>query len=452
MRSKKTIIIFFLFSVFVLILLSVSGAILKHHYSQDKKVEKYLILRKLIVPLAELPYSLKSKKFFKDKYEVGTSLKHIKKDRFKRYQKQELETLLIMSRYDGRLKKSLVEIIDTKNFEVIHSYNFNSEKIINSFDFSRIINKGKKKEYLLKSKILGIRNPLINSDGSLIGHLNYSPIFKLDICSNLIWVNERQLYRHKITKDSNDEIWVGGLMYPYSNYIRENKAISFGLFDDDAVSKISQNGELLYSKSVSEILIENKKLPQNFLNKKNPIYLTDVEPAKTDSLYWKKGDLFISAKNLSAIIHFRPSNNKIINFITGPFFMQHDVNIVSNSEISIFNNNNTLDKSSKFSEVIIYNFEKKSFSKKFDNELRQNNFKTPTSGISRILKDGSLFVEEQVHGRLIFFNNKGEKEWEYLNKSDDGKIYRTNWTRLIEDKFLINELYKKIQNKNCKNK
>ena len=63
-----------------------------------------------------------------------------------------------------------------------------------------------------------------------------------------------------------------------------------------------------------------------------------------------------------------------------------------------------------------------------------------------------MFVEEQVHGRLIFFNNKGEKEWEYLNKSDDGKIYRTNWTRLIEDKFLINELYKKIQNKNCKNK
>ena len=42
MRSKKTIIIFFLFSVFVLILLSVSGAILKHHYSQDKKVEKYI--------------------------------------------------------------------------------------------------------------------------------------------------------------------------------------------------------------------------------------------------------------------------------------------------------------------------------------------------------------------------------------------------------------------------
>ena len=155
MRSKKTIIIFFLFSVFVLILLSVSGAILKHHYSQDKKVEKYLILRKLIVPLAELPYSLKSKKFFKDKYEVGTSLKHIKKDRFKRYQKQELETLLIMSRYDGRLKKSLVEIIDTKNFEVIHSYNFNSEKIINSFDFSRIINKGKKKRVSFKIKDFG---------------------------------------------------------------------------------------------------------------------------------------------------------------------------------------------------------------------------------------------------------------------------------------------------------
>ena len=25
-------------------------------------------------------------------------------------------------------------------------------------------------------------------------------------------------------------------------------------------------------------------------------------------------------------------------------------------------------------------------------------------------------VEEQNHGRLILFNNKGEKEWEFVNK------------------------------------
>ena len=39
--------------------------------------------------------------------------------------------------------------------------------------------------------------------------------------------------------------------------------------------------------------------------------------------------------------------------------MQHDVNIIDDSKISIFNNNNTLKENSKYSEVIIYDFEKK---------------------------------------------------------------------------------------------
>ena len=450
MRSKKTIFIIFIFLTFTLLV--ISGATLKHHYSSEKRVEKYFFLRKLFVPLAELPSKLKPHGINKKNYDPSSSSKHQDKKKFKRYLPEKKNLLLVISRFDGDLKKTVVEIVNPKDFQTIHSYNYDNEKIINFFDFSKDINKGKKKDYLQKSINLGIRNPLINPDGSLIGHFNYSPIFKLDICSNLIWVNDKQLYRHKITNDYNNDIWTGALMYPYSEYIKKNKAESFGLFDDDAISKLSQDGKLLYSKSVVEILIENKKLPQNFLNEKNPIYLTDVEPIKTDTKHWKKGDVLISAKNLSAIIHYRPSSNKIINYITGPFFMQHDINIISDKEISIFNNNNTLDESSKFSEVIIYNFESKTFTKKFNNQLKKNEFKTPTSGISRILKDGSLFVEEQVHGRLLFFNSKGEKEWEYLNKSNDGKIYRTNWSRLIEDELLVFELINKIQNKNCEKK
>ena len=168
----------------------------------------------------------------------------------------------------------------------------------------------------------------------------------------------------------------------------------------------------------------------------------------------ENSDVFISSKGLSAIIHYRPETNKVINFIKGPFYI-NDVNIIDDSKISIFNNNNTLKENSKYSEVIIYDFEK-IFTKKFNDQLISNNFKTPTSGISRILNDGSLYVEEQKHGRILFFNPNGELEWEYINKDMKGDIYGINWSRVIENKkykqSLLDLIKKKIVNKSFKMK
>ena len=53
----------------------------------------------------------------------------------------------------------------------------------------------------------------------------------------------------------------------------------------------------------------------------------------------EKGDLFLSLRSQNMIILYRLSTNKIISHITGPFSNQHDVDIISDKEISIFNNN-----------------------------------------------------------------------------------------------------------------
>ena len=46
-------------------------------------------------------------------------------------------------------------------------------------------------------------------------------------------------------------------------------------------------------------------------------------------------------------------------------------------------------------------------------------------------------VEEQEHGRIILFNNKGEKEWEFVNKDKNGDIGLVSWSRVIEDELFI---------------
>ena len=121
-------------------------------------------------------------------------------------------------------------------------------------------------------------------------------------------------------------------------YVGEN----FLYFKDDGISKISTDGKIMLQKSVSQILIENgyKHLlfgHQEF--KSDPIHLNDIQPVLKDTKYFKKGDLFLSLRNLSFIILYRPSTNTIIKIISGPFSNQHDVDIINDKQISIFNNN-----------------------------------------------------------------------------------------------------------------
>ena len=99
------------------------------------------------------------------------------------------------------------------------------------------------------------------------------------------------------------------------------------------------------------------------------------------------------------------------------------MDIISDKEISIFNNNDSGLERDRYSDIIIYNFETKNFTKKFNEQLQNENFKTESEGLSEILNDGSMLVEEQNHGRLIFLNYNGEKEWEFVNKDSSGNIY-----------------------------
>ena len=90
----------------------------------------------------------------------------------------------------------------------------------------------------------------------------------------------------------------------------------------------------------------------------------------------------------------------------------------------------------------------KNSKKKFNEQLKQENFKTFSSGMSQILSDGSLMVEEENHGRIILFNNKGDKEWEFVNKDENDNIGQISWSRIIENSTFVKK-YKSLNiNKN----
>ena len=378
---------------------------------------------KIFFYIKKLPISNKFSK-------TAVLLKHKNKKKFTKFQSKNRGGLLVLPRYDHHEGRSLVEIINLKDFKVIHTYKHDirnmNKKVKNKKYFSGLNTVTGPKTFLYW-------DPLILNDGSLICDGNSGPEFKIDFNSNLKWINDEMVFHHSKKLDHESNCWLCGRFFNQSKILNE---YSLKEVTDDAIVKINTNGKILFKKSVIEILFENKIWDKNHIAelKKNfqPVHLNCIEPVFYDTKYWKKGDVFINLKHQSQIILYRPSTNKILKTIKGPFSMQHDIKIVSDKEISIFNNNNFIFDNSN-SEVIIYNFKNNLFRKIFNKQLIEEDFKTYLSGKSQILNDGALFVEEQRHGRIILFDNMGQKEWEYVNKSENGLIGYTSGCRIIED-------------------
>ena len=444
---KKYLTYPLLLALFLFLIFSILyGSVLRHHYMGGERVKT---LQNIAVFFAEIPMNVKTMiQSGNINLDALPKLeKHKDKKRIEQFISNQRDALLVLPRYDHSLSRSVVDIIDLINFKTIHTYKHDiaemNNQVVNIDEFPRI-----------KTDHSPIRfqyfHPLILEDGSLVSDSDMSIEFKIDFCSNLLWINDEELFHHSKMLDHEGNIWVPGVMNPKSKYLKDDYYYLKN-YADDSIIKINTDGDILFNKSITELLIENNIIDKNiFHSGDDPIHSNDIEPALSTSNYWKKGDIFISARHLSAIIHYRPSTNTVINYIKGPFSQQHDVDIISDKAISIFNNNNFFFENDH-SEVVVYNFETKEFSVLFKKQLQKENFKTESQGLSHIFNDGALLVEEQNHGRLLLFNNKGEKEWEFVNKDKNGDIGYISWSRIVEDKEFISQFRKLVKTKKCIN-
>ena len=388
--------------------------------------------------LAQLPINLK-KMFNPEVYDPGKA----REDRFEgQYgfngEPNISEQYLLLGRFDGDLKTSVVELVNLKSFDVLHVWKPDINSILENVE----INENGKWEFLFRDKKkdrFRMIHPILHGDGSLI-FADGSPLIKIDRNSNLEQIVHDEKYHHSIEKDEEGNFWTCVTYYPFktdSLYVGNAK---YDEFQDDGIRKISPNAEILFDKSISEIFIENgmKYLLFSIGDRqftKNPIHLNDIQPVKKDTKYWKKGDLFLSLRHQSMVLLYRPITNKIIWKSTGKFFHQHDVDILDDSRISIFNNNsidtysgNIVDGSNN---VIIYDFKTDKYSYYLEKSMEKENIRTLTQGRSQILPNGDLFIEETNYGRTMYFNANGSLRWSHINRAGNGRLYISNWSRIL---------------------
>ena len=362
------------------------------------------------------------------------------------------ESYLLHSRYDGNLNEGVVELIDLTNFKVLHTWNPDIDK------FNELVEQVDEFEFLDRdhnNKRQTLLHPKLTKDGFLL--FNSSPLRKINSCSELVFQNTDNMFHHSIESDIDGNIWVPSRLYPQT--LSEEKVGKDTSFNDDAITKLSQNGKVIFEKSVSQIFIENglEYLLFSVGDRefdKDPIHLNDIQPVNFDTDFWKKGDVFLSLRHQSMIILYRPSTNKIVWKFTGPIFHQHDVNILDHHRISIFNNNSKDYKSGDtvdvHNEVIIVDFMTGQYTSYLKESLLNNDVRTITEGRGEILPNGDLFIEESNYARTLYVNNDGSLRWSHVNRAKNNKVYRLQWSRILYKKEDIQNVNNFLINKaNC---
>jgi hypothetical protein len=238
------------------------------------------------------------------------------------------ESYLLLSRYDGDLQEGVVELVDLRTFEIFHTWNPD----IDAFnDLVEQVDEFENLERDANNKRSMLYHPNLTNHGGLL----FQPLRQIDACSNLMFQNTHDAFHHSIETDIDGNIWTPSPIYPQSLPIEKvgRDIREEGGFDDDAIVKLSPNGRILFEKSVSQIFIENDLEYLLFsVGVKtfdfDPIHLNDIQPVNFDGEFWKKGDVFLSLRHQSMVLLFRPSTNEMIWKGTGPFFHQHDVDIL----------------------------------------------------------------------------------------------------------------------------
>lgn len=329
--------------------------------------------------------------------------------------------------------------IDLKNFrdgKIVYNWN------IKVNDLSQYYNVGQN-DRLFPAKLISDREVIVSCD-------ERPGMLKIDSLSNVIWFNSDYIFHHGMNFDHEKNIWTPGVKHKNGLIIPNNLMINGKKVEyrDDIVLKIdSKTGKTLYYKSLTEIFQENniEGLINKASNSTDPFHLNDVEPVLIEnSPYFDKGDIFLSFRHLSSVIQFRPSTNKVIRVIEGPFSFQHDVDIISENSIAILNNNTiTRNNVNKFdfnpvnqsiqrkithSNVLIHNFETNTYKSIYENAFVDNEIYTAAEGLYELLDNGDLFFEEQGSGILWVLNKDGVVLKTTYKSDIEGYHFLPNWT------------------------
>jgi len=282
-------------------------------------------------------------------------------------------------------------------------------------------------------------HPLLLKDGSLIFNTGAS-LVRQPLCSRApAWVLNYPHHHSIELAPDGQSIWAPSVT---ENFYSDDPVLTQQL-RDDSLAQISLDGRVIQNLSFSKILIEDGFTSQllgttGTLINPDPIHINQISPAVSDTPFWNKGDLLISARHLSTVYLYRPSSGKIIWHQQGPWLNQHSAHFHKSDAIAVFGNDvygafikDPFINHTKRNAVYLHNFETKNTHEIHQKILNVMNPRTITQGRVRVLDDLGIFIEETNNARLFKINRHGNLQWAYINKYSDSYLGNVSWSRYI---------------------
>lgn len=333
---------------------------------------------------------------------------------------------ILLSRYSDTDGQSVVELISAANGEIVFRWipDLKSISALSESDDPEII----KRLELARFRTV---HPLAMNDGGLIFNPASGPLIRIDACGKPRWLIDGK-FHHSIERDSDGNIWVAG------RNAESHLDPPIGGHVDDTITLVSPDGEVLFNRSVSAMLVANGLRGVVYQNQEaDNIHLNDIHPlSRQQALQMgssaRAGDVILSMRTPSAIALYRPSEDRLIWMETGPWLYQHDPDPLPDGRISLFGNDIVGSYRDKSARSAIYFFDPATggAEKRYEKAIEATELRTATEGRLRILDNGDAFVEEQNFSRLLRFSETGVR-WSYVNAMRNGSFGYLHWSRYL---------------------
>jgi hypothetical protein len=427
--------------VVTLILGGLAFGIIVHHTAFGGK--RFGVIGKAAFAIASLPAeATREFKMLMSGDLAGMSTLH--SDRFEGRSGWTFFDIRLESELDGYLLFSR-HVVDLKAGDTVHRINL---------DATRIFKNARKDSRFTEidswtPKRFQAMHPIALDNGDIIFKGFRTALARITPCGEPVWVQDKYIFHHTIERGPDGHFWT-------SSYVEPQRVEGLHYrFLDPGIVQFTEDGEILYDESLTEVMLRQGLgyqilADQDFYH--DPLHLNDVQPVFEDGPFWKRGDVFLSLRHTSTIMLYRPSTDSVIWWKQGPWAAQHDVDIIDQSTIGIYNNNTYDYGSGGFvdghTHINYYDFKTDSVTSPFKEALAEQEVKNEAAGLFTLIPDGHYYVDESESGRTLIFTPDGELAVEHINRAENGLIYHLGWSRYMSrmegDNFLS-----KLKAANC---
>jgi len=334
---------------------------------------------------------------------------------------------ILLTAFDERLKRPVVRLMRLGDGAVIRQYAPDIDAVNRRSTFRSDLTDLKRDRNVTLNLMM---HPLLMPDGGLITH-DSSPLARFDACGRLAWMIDG-IFHHSVERDADGNIWAS-FRLPHA------KIPDVGpQFADEGFMEVTPGGKQLFVARIADVLDANGLggLWRSHPYTDDPVHLNDVQPILATGPYWRKGDLLLSLRNLSTLLLYRPATGEVLWHKTGPWAMQHDVSVIDDHRISVFDNHwrvaapeGEVDGTNR---VAVYDFATGQVTFPMDKVMTALNIRTHAQGRATPLPGGDFMIEETERGRVLRAGPDGTVRWLYTSATPDRQRLQLRWSRYID--------------------